>query len=158
MRAAAQHESTVPDAAAIIMYGPTFSEKWGNLAAQDARIARGIDFILEGTENPYIAAAVAGLPLIAQVYRNHQASLNPQAVMETVKRSRAETKQRQGRTFRIPFTKRTVTIRFRFQLPAVENFTNDPDALAHYVFEDPKIQKAMEKANIQVAMNGSKPK
>jgi hypothetical protein len=152
------HQPTVPDAAAILMYGPAFSEKWGDLAGHDARVRRGIDMILSGTENPYIAAATATLPLVLQVYRNHEEALSPKGAVEAIRKSRAEAKQREPRRVRIPFTKRYLEFRIRLRLPAVENMTNDPQQLAAYVFNDPNIIAAMRKANIEtiggVSLNG----
>jgi hypothetical protein len=156
MRSAVQHESTVPDAAAIIMYGPDFCEKLGDLANHDAKVRRGVDFIMEGAENPYLAFAIAALPMAAQVYRNHQSEMAPRAIVESVKRGRAEAKDRPGRQIRIPFTKRTISVRLRIHFPSVDNFSNEPDALTHYVFGDEKIAAALKKAGIEVAgLNGN---
>lgn len=151
MRSAAQHESTVPDAAAIIMYGPDFCEKLGDLANHDARVRRGVDFIMEGAENPYLAFAIAALPMAAQVYRNHQQEMAPRAIVESVKRGRAAAKDQPGRKIRIPFTKRTISVRFRIHFPSVENFSNEPQALTDYVFGDEKIKAALQRAGIEVA-------
>jgi hypothetical protein len=156
MRSAAQHPSTVPDAAAIIMYGPDFCEKLGDLANHDARVRRGVDFIMEGAENPYLAFAIAALPMAAQVYRNHQQEMAPRAIVESVKRGRAAAKDQPGRKIRIPFTKRTISVRFRIHFPSVENFSNEPTALTEYVFGDEKIKAALVKAGIEVAsLNGN---
>lgn len=153
MRAAAANEATLPDAAAIIMHGKQFSEKAGDLANADPRVRRAIDFLSDGTENPYVAFAVAALPMAAQLYRNHQDVLAPKAVVESVKARRSAGKERPGRKFRIPFTKRTITIRFRMTLPSVTNFTNDPHALTAYVFENEEIVTALQKAGVEVAYN-----
>lgn len=156
MRSAVQHEATVPDAAAIIMYGPEFCEKLGDLANHDARVRRGVDFIMEGAENPYLAFAIAALPMAAQVYRNHQQEMAPRAIVESVRRGRAEAKDRPGRKIRIPFTKRTISVRFRIHFPSVENFSNEPAALKDYVFGDENITAALQKAGIEVAgLNGN---
>src|SRR5215831_349641 len=150
------HEATVPDAAAIIMHGPQFAEKWGDLANVDPRVRRGIDMLTDGTENPYLAAAAASLALFIQVYRNHEESMSPKAVVETVKTARRQAKERPAREFRIPFTKRTLQIRFHLHVPAVENFSNEPAALARYVFENQEILDQLETAGItHVAYNGS---
>ncbi len=148
-RETVKHESTVPDAAALVMYGPAFAEKTGDLADVDPRVRRAVDWIMDGTENPYIAFAFATMPLAMQLYRNHQDHIAPSAIVQTVKRRRAEVKQREGKTFKIPFTKRSFTIRFRFA--GVEQLTNDPEQLAQYVFSQQPILDAMEKANITPA-------
>lgn len=155
MRLTVQKESTLADGAALIMYAPQVAEKTGDLAAADKRVRRGIDWITEGTENPYLAFAFATMPLVMQLYRNHQDQLAPSAIVQTVKSARAEAKDRPGRTFRIPFTKRTITIRFRFQ--GVENLTDEPAKLVAYVFDNPNIQEALAKAEIKTAYNGHPP-
>jgi hypothetical protein len=154
---AVAHESTVPDAAAIIMYGPGFSERLGNLADHDARVRRGLDMLMEGAENPYLAFAMVGIPFVAQLYRNHQDTLAPRAILKSVKTHRAEAKEKPGgRQFKIPFTKRTFTVHFRLSAPPIENFTSDPTALANHVFSDPSIIASLEKAGItNVAFNGN---
>jgi len=153
------HQAAIPDAAAILMYGPAFSEKWGDLAEADKRVRKGIDMVLEGAENPYLAAAIATMPLILQLYRNHEDALSPKGAVEAIRKSRAQAKQREPKRLRIPFTKRYIEFRFRFRVPAVQNMTNDPDQLAAYVFNNADIIAAMRKAGIEtvggVNLNGS---
>lgn len=157
-RQAVVHESTVPDAAAIIMYGPQFAEKLGDLAAHDVRVRRGIDMITEGSENPYLAFAVAAFPLVTQVWRNHEESLSPTGAVQAIKQSRARAKEKPTRQIKIPFTKRFLRIRFRLSFAGLRNMTNDPNALASYVFSNQEILDSMAKAGItQVAFNGSNP-
>jgi hypothetical protein len=152
------HEAAVPDAAAILMYGPAFSEKWGDLAAHDARVRKAIDMVLDGSENPYLAAAIATMPLLLQVYRNHEDALSPKGAVEAVRQSRKRAKEREPKRIRIPFTKRYMEFRFRLRVPAVQNMTNDPQQLAAYVFNNPDIIRAMQKAGIEtiggVNLNG----
>ena len=153
------HQSTVPDAAAILMYGPNFAEKWGDLAEHDKRIRRGVDMLLDGTENPYLAAALATAPLLLQVYRNHEEALSPSGAVEAIKKSRQNAKLREPRKVRIPFTKRYLEFRWKVNLPAVKNMTNEPQQLAAYVFNNPQIIESMRKAGIEtiggVNLNGS---
>jgi hypothetical protein len=153
------HQAAVPDAAAILMYGPAFAEKWGDLAETDKRVRRGIDMVLEGTENPYLAAAIATMPLVLQVYRNHEEALSPSGAVQAIKKSRAQAKEREPKRFRIPFTKKYLEFRFRLRVPAVQNMTNDPDQLAAYVFNNADIIEALKKAGIEtvggVNLNGS---
>jgi len=146
------NESTVPDAAAILMYGPQFCEKAGDLANHDPRARKAIDMITEGSENPYLAFALAAMPLALQVYRNHEQSLNPKGVVEGVRKRRETAKQRDARRIKIPFTKRYISFRWQLTLPSVHNLTNEPRALVSHVFSDPNILLAMQKAGIdQVA-------
>ena len=153
------HRATVPDAATILMYGPNFAEKWGDLAEHDKRVRRGIDMLLDGTENPYLAAAMATAPLLLQVYRNHEDALSPSGAVEAIKKSRARVKEREPRRVRIPFTKRYLEFRWKLNVPAVKNLTNEPQQLASYVFSNPEILTAMQRAGITtiggVNLNGS---
>jgi hypothetical protein len=147
-REAVAHEKTVPDAAAIIMYGPRFAEKWGLLANHDKRVRRGIDMFLEGTENPYLAAVLATTPLLLQVWRNHEDELSPKGAITAMKESRKKAKEREPRKIKIPFTKRHIEFRWRLNLPSARNLTNDPKALSQYVFSRQDIIEAMQKAGI----------
>lgn len=151
-------KAAVPDAAAILMYGPNFAEKWGDLAAADPRVRHAVDMVLEGAENPYLAAGIATAALGLQIYRNHEDSLSPKGAVEAIRKSRADAKQREPKRLRIPFTKRYVEFRFRLRVPAVQNMTNDPQQLVAYVFNNPDIIAAMQKAGIDtiggVHLNG----
>lgn len=158
-RATVAHPSTVPDAAAIIMYGPTLAEKWGDLAEADKRVRKGIDMVLDGAENPYLSAALATAPLLLQAYRNHEEALSPSGAIQAVKQSRQRAKEREPKKIRIPFTKKHIEFRWKMSVPAVRNMTNEPDQLAAYVFNNPDIIAAMKKAGIDtiggVNVNGS---
>ena len=153
LRQVIAHESTVPDAAAIIMYGPDFCEKLGDLADHDAKVRRAIDFFMDGAENPYLAFAMVGVPFIAQIYRNHENQLQPKVIVQNVKARRANAKDKPGRKFKL--FGREFTFRFRFHAPQIENITADPDALANHVFTNPAIVAGLQKAGIEkVAFNG----
>lgn len=147
----ASRESTVPDAAAIIMHGPEFADKAGALADHDARFRRAIDMLSEGSENPYIAFAAAAIPMGLQVYRNHKDILQPSVIASTIKQNRAEAKARPPRKIRIPFTKKYLEVRLQFQLPSVEAVTNPPEALSNYVFSQPAVQEMIKKQEIKLA-------
>lgn len=133
---AVQRPGLQADAAAFIMHAPTVAEKVGDLAAVDDKIARGIDFLTEGTESPYLAAMIAVSPLLLQLMRNHEPVLEPAP-----------------RGFRIPFSKRRIRIPFKFgiRLGGLKAMTNDPDKLASYVLSHPKVLAAFEKQGINVA-------
>ncbi len=133
------HPTTVSDGAAVMMHGPDIAEKAGDLAAHDKRIARAIDMLTEGTENPYLNLLAASAPLVIQVMRNHE-NAKPSAVL---------------REFRIPFTKKTFKLRLRFRLPKmpppVRNLSNDPEALNRHVFTDDKVSAMLKREGINVA-------
>lgn len=140
MRSTVESPQTVADAAAIIMYGPTLAEKMGNLAATDERVARGIDFITEGTENPYAAVAFATFPLVLQVLRNHE----PQIEIKP-------------RGIKIPFSKgKRLNFKFGVKLGKLRRITNDPEAFTKHVM-NPEILDALRKQGVNVAsVNGRK--
>jgi|SRR5215467_289616 len=141
-------ESTVPDAAAILMYGPDFCARAGDLANHDPRVRKAIDMITEGSENPYLAFALAAMPLVLQVYRNHEDALNPKGAVQAVRTRREKAKLREPRKIKIPFTKRFIAFRWQLSLPSVHNLTNEPRALVSHVFSDPNIVLAMQKAGV----------
>lgn len=138
MRGALSNPHTVPDAAAIIMYGPTISETMGDWAASDVRVRKAVDFITSGTDNPAIAAMFAFAPLILQVLRNHE----PVAEVEP-------------RRIRIPFTKKYIRLRFKVKLGKLRNMTNDPREFTQWVLSNPKIQEGLAKQGIQFATESS---
>jgi hypothetical protein len=163
-RAAVANEATLPDAATILLHGPELAEKAGDLANVDKRVRRGIDMLTEGVENPYLAFAFAAAPLAIQLYRNHQEQINPKLVAQAFKARRevlanAPAAEMTGREIKIPFTKKTIRVRFRLSIPAVDTFTNDPQAMAEYVFTRPDIVSAMADQGIRnpYSTNGSGP-
>lgn len=138
MKATAQSERTITDAAAIISHGPAFASKLGDLADHDPKVRKAVDFITSGTDNPYAAMMVAAIPLIAQIVRNHE----------------TEAPVKVG--IRIPFTKRTFKMPFRLQLrnPLLRSVTQEPKDLASAVFENPAIRSALIKQRTEVAWPG----
>lgn len=136
MRACAGNKSTVADAAAFIAHGEALSSKLGDLAHHDARVRKGIDVITSGTDNPYAAVAIAALPLISQIIRNH------------------ETESAKPFTIRIPFTKRTFTpkIKIRLNAPLLRGMTTHPIQLIRQVFFDPEIKEALISSGVDVAL------
>lgn len=140
-RVTAAKEQTVADSAALIMHSENISEKFGNLAEADARVARGIDWLVDGSENPYAAAITATVPLILQMIRNHEPQLEPAQ-----------------RGIRVPFTKgkRVIKLRFGIKLGQLEPLTNDPDALVQYVYSQPAVIDKIKKHGIYVAFRESR--
>jgi len=133
----------VADAAAISLYGGNFAEKVGDVAAHDPRIAKFLDTLDGGVDNPYLALVAAGLPFALQLIRNHEPQLEPNV-----------------RLFRIPFSKskkrpqgRTVTFKkLGIKLGFLRHQTDDPERLYRYVFdENPMMRPAMEAQKITVA-------
>jgi hypothetical protein len=135
LKSTADSESTVPDAAAIIKYGPDFAEKTGDLAEHDPRVRKAIDLIT-APDNPYFAFIMAAAPLAIQIIRNHESD-----------------NQVESRELKVPFLKRKFRLRFRLRLKNkwFRAFTSEPKILAKDVFSDPAIAKALKDEGIDVA-------
>jgi hypothetical protein len=134
----AKRESTVADSAALLMYGPDAARALGDLAAKDARVARGIDMITDGAENPYATALLSVLPLAAQVLRNHEPTIEPRI-----------------RTFRVPGVRREfkLPLKFGVRVEAFRSLTFEPESLTRHVFGDGRVQEAFRKQGLRFAWN-----
>lgn len=135
MKGLAEKESTVPDAAAIILLGPAFASKLGDLADEDDKVRKALDFVTSGTGNPYIALAFAALPLAAQILRNHESDTPVKVAVK------------------VPFSKRRLQVPFKLKLknPFLRGMTNEPNALANSVFSDPRIAEALTQQGVDLA-------
>jgi hypothetical protein len=125
---------TLPDAATIIKYGPDIAKAVGDLADQDPRARKAIDFVTEGVDNPYINLLAFTVPMIAQLMRNHEHQIQPEF-----------------HGIRIPFTKREIKVKFGIKLGRLRNITFDPSYIQDSVFGDPRIQEALAKQGLTVA-------
>jgi hypothetical protein len=148
IRFTTQQESTIADAAALIMYGPNFAEKAGDFAAVNKTVRKSIDLITGGTENPGLAFGLVAGTLLLQLYRNHEDALRPTAAIASIKESRKAWKQRPAKRVKIPFTNRYFEIRFQWKLFKLEAVTNEPADLTAHVFTNPEILASLEKAGI----------
>lgn len=138
MKGLAAKPGTVHDAAAIIQHGPILASKLGDLADQDEKVRKAVDFITSGTENPYAAVVFAALPLVAQIIRNHEdQDLSRHAQI------------------RIPFMKKTVRVPFKLRLknPFLRGVTQPPEVLSAATFGNPDIAEALKSQSIDVAWN-----
>jgi hypothetical protein len=155
-KVAAERKSTVADAATIMLSGPELAEKAGNLADHDERFRKGIDWLLEGTENPYISFAVVAIPFALQIYRNHENSANPKAVVTAFRENRAAAKESgKTRRLRIPFTSRSIEFKLAFQFPSLHAVTNEPSELTAHVFSNPSVQQTLIREGINLAWESS---
>jgi len=104
---------------------------------------------------------MAGIPLIAQLARNHETELK--ATPGAIKQSRAERKaqkeqqgQRQPR-FTIRIFKRQIPIYWSPKPSRLfgmfRSQTQEPDLLARAVFGDPKVQAALAKQGFRLVRN-----
>lgn len=124
---------TVADSAAMLMHGPNISEKAGDLAAVDPRAASIIDAITDQTENPKTALFMAAAPLVLQIFRNHEPTI------ETRERGIKLPRGRRLR-FRIPFK---LGKRMR-------NITTEPSELTHKVLTNVSVVEALRKQGINI--------
>ena len=129
----------LPDAATLLMYGPDVAESWGDLAADNDKVAKMLTASESVTDNATLAAITATLPLILQLARNHEPVLEPAR-----------------REFTIPILKRSFKLpKIGVKLGIFRNVTDEPSAVAQYVFTHPKIVKTMEKHGIHVKHSSS---
>lgn len=159
LRFTAAKPSTLPDAAAIIAYGDGLAAATGELAEHNAKTRRAIDLILT-PESPYLAFLIAALPLTAQLFRNHETTLQS-VPTQFGKENRARRKairaaRRQaspGVTLKIPLLRKQIRIPFalKVNLGFLRAGTLDPDALSAAVFSNEQVTKALRKRGIEVA-------
>lgn len=145
-----------PDAAAILHYGPSFADASGQLADADARAAKAIE-IITAPGNPYAMFLVTAIPLLSQLFRNHEDALTdlPNTVKNARKRrlSMATAKKAEKPRFTIRMFGREFPIRYRgpnFSKVgrALKSQTRDPGNLTAEVFTDPKVIRALQKQGI----------
>jgi hypothetical protein len=129
MHIAIHNPETAPDAAAIIKFGQDVAEKGGDLAATNKNFRKAVEFLDGGVSNPTIAFVAAAGVLALQILRNHE------PVAETPPK----------RHLRIPFTKRTIGLRFNIKLGRLRSATQDPPRLTHGIFSDPDVQAKLLK-------------
>jgi len=156
-----------PDAAAIIHYGPQFAKATGGLADANDYARRAID-ILTSPSNPVAVFALATIPLIAQVMRNHEQQLAevPATFRERRRERKAAKAMGTGKPkapprFTIKIGKRAIPIYFRIRLSGMSKLfagfraqTQEPVSLASRVFSDPDLIKAFEKQGIRLVQHG----
>lgn len=132
--------ATVVDAAAILMHADNVSYTLGDLAVADPHTAAVINFLHGGTGNPATAAAMAVMPMVLQILRNHEPTI------ETATR------------ITIPFTRKRlgITIPSRFKVRISNNkvaaaMTNDPGKLYSATFTPAVVAEIQENLKVTVA-------
>lgn len=137
IQACLRRPATVPDAATMLIYGPNFAEKWGDLAAGDKRIQRAVDLLGDATDSPLLAAIAATTPLLLQLARNHEPVLQPAPRQFTVPLLR-------GRKLGVRLPK------FGIKLGFMRNVAHDPDELTVKVLSNPDVQERLAKLGIRL--------
>lgn len=160
MRLLAQNPKTVPDAAAIIAYGDNFASAVGEVAEINKQTRRMIDLILS-PESPWLALAIAGIPLATQLLRNHEPAITakreasrnkPKMTREQRKAARAETKANRPKvTVKLFRREIKLSIPFKLKFNFVMSQTLEPQALSDAVFKNEAVLKALKKRGIDVA-------
>jgi hypothetical protein len=165
MQACLQDVKTLPDAAAIIAHGQNFAMATGTLADADEKAAKMIDIIMS-PENPYFAFAIAGIPLVAQLFRNHQAQVED--VVQS-RRGRTKMTKEERKAYReakqantpkldivIPILKKHISVRVPVKQFGTfgKNFMTsrsvDPQSLTSAVFNNEDVIKALHKRGLKI--------
>ncbi len=142
-----------PDAAAVLKLGPPLSAATGELAESSETARHMIDLITEPA-NPWVMFALTGIPLVAQLFRNHEPAIKqaPATLKERRAQRKAQTAEQPPRfTVKIPLIRKTIALRFRFHfklgkvLAGFRSQTVDPNMLAQQVFTDPDVITALKK-------------
>lgn len=150
-----------PDAAALLKYGPGFCRAGGELASHDAKAGAIID-MLTAPSNPYALFAVAALPLVGQLLRNHNAEVETAKMNWRTKRAQRKAAKQAGLHIPRPERKPAFTIKLgklhipvKVRIPSVlKTFrlslfmnaqTKHPNALVEEVFSDPKVIEALRR-------------
>lgn len=159
-----------PDAAAVLKNGPAFARAVGDCAAQNDKVAGYVD-MLTSPDNPAFIMCITGFALISQLFRNHQPEIEDLTAKARVGWKRRRELRKSGTklvnereplattTFKLPFRKKPVTIRWRVRIPIFGSLSRglfasavDPAVLTHSVFSDPDVQKALEKQGIIIGV------
>jgi hypothetical protein len=138
----------LPDAAAILRFGPSLAARGGVLADTDPRAAKAID-ILTAPDSPWIMLGLVAIPFISQLFRNHEAQV--QAIPAQMKKGRAQRKAeraaRPAAYVKIPGMKRRIRVPFKIKLSLgfFRASTADPGDLVRDVFSNADLRKALHK-------------
>jgi hypothetical protein len=146
-----------PDAAAILTHGPGFAAASGQLADDSVYARETLDF-LTAPSSPVVLFIMTGIPLIAQIFRNHEGELAqlPEARRQAKARKKMTAKEDKLREprFKIRAFKREWPIYWNPRFKASKLFapfktqTVEPNALAYTVFSDPKVQEYLKKHGV----------
>jgi hypothetical protein len=151
----------VADSAAIFRYGPGLAAATGDMCAVNDRAKKAVD-LLTAPENPYFAFAFVAVPLIAQLFRNHEQQLEKvplarKQAREQRKLRRQADDNRRIATIHVPFMRRELKIRVGLRVNPLKGFrqgmhasSQAPEQLIQIVFSDARLQEALEKQGITV--------
>lgn len=132
------------DVATILAMGPNLAERAGILADTDERAKHALD-MLTAPDNPWLMFALAALPFIGQLFRNHEDQVKaiPGGFKKTREQRKAERAARPKpvlhigkREFKLPFR---VSLKFGM----LRQNTYDPQYLINQVMSSPKVRSAI---------------
>jgi len=147
-----------PDAAAILYHGPQFAAASGQFAATDERAEKMLN-LLTAPSSPAVIFLMTGIPLIAQLVRNHEDQVKE--VPHTLRERRMQRKtmkaanETQPPRFTMRLGKIRIPVRFNVRVKLSTVFsafrtpTRDPMGLTDHVFSDPDLVAALQKQGIR---------
>lgn len=140
LRGTISNPETVADAAAILAFGDDLSKATGELA-DHSEFARTLIDTFASPDSPYAGFVIAGLPLLAQIMRNHEKRVTKPVRVKQL-------------TVRVPFRKKPVVLNIRLKpsLPRhIRNQTVPPAVCAELVFSNTDLMKTLKRRGIDVA-------
>jgi hypothetical protein len=152
-----------PDAAAIIDRGPAFARAVGQLSASNETVRKGIDLVML-PDSPVAQFIATGLPLLSQLYRNHEETLS--TIPGKMRMTRAERKVareagkdqpkpepkftiRVGKRIKIP-VRINMKMRWQFLLGGMRAQTVNPNMLTYKVFGDQKVVDRLTQMGVTI--------
>lgn len=146
----------IPDAATFIYFGPGFASAAGQLAEADEHAKRMIDLVTSPS-NPYGLFLMAAIPMISQLFRNHESQVREiPGLIRGRKQRRAQRKQEAAATPKatVKVLGRSIRVGFKLRFPVGKIFagfrseTVDPRVMAYRVFSDQKVINELRKQGV----------
>jgi hypothetical protein len=139
------------DVSAILQRGPVTAIRAGALADDNENFRKALD-VITAPDNPAVMFALTVVPLVMQLFRNHEGQLQDVRTAHAAKKKLTPDEKKAakaarprvefralGRTWRLPF-------RFKFNLGSILKMnTYPPDMLTASVIGDPKIRTELTK-------------
>lgn len=152
------------DAATILYHGPGAATAIGDMCDASDTAAKIVD-ALTSPNSPWAMFALTTIPLVAQLFRNHEQTLqqvpNKVAFSRKARQMRREAKAarpQQPPRFTLHFLGKTIPVRFRLRFnlgrvfAGVRTQTKDPNELALAAFGDQRVLDALAKQGIHIAV------
>ena len=151
----------VADAATIFRYGPGLAAATGDMCAVNDRAKKAVD-LLTAPENPYFAFLFVALPMVSQLFRNHEQQIDQIPAVRREARERRKMRRqaednRRIATVHVPFLRREIKLRVGLRINPFKGLrqgfrasSQPPEQLIQIVFSDPKLQEALAKQGIGI--------